>query len=42
MRYHGLDLPRAPIMFLGVVLHVGVMYMPFLDEMDILTIAEQH
>ena len=30
------------MIFLGVVLHVGVMYMPFLDEMDILTIAQQH
>ncbi len=29
------------MMFLGVVLHVGVMYMPFPDEMDILTIAEE-
>ena len=41
MRYHGLDLLRAAMMFLGVVLHVGVMYMPFPDEMDILTIAEE-
>ena len=40
MRYHGLDLLRALMMFLGVVLHAGVMYMPFPDEMDILTIAE--
>ena len=29
------------MMFLGVVLHVGVMYMPFPDETDILTIAEE-
>ena len=29
------------MMFLGVVLHVGVMYKPFPDEMDILTIAEE-
>ena len=28
------------MMFLGVVLHAGVMYMPFPDEMDIQTIAE--
>ena len=27
-------------MFLGVLLHAGVMYMPFPNEMDILTIAE--
>ena len=40
MRYHGLDLLRAAMMFLGVVLHAGVMYMPFPDEMDIQTIAE--
>ena len=41
MRYHGLDLLRAAMMFLGVLLHVGVMYKPFPDEMDILTIAEE-
>jgi len=35
MRYHGLDLLRAAMMFLGVVLQAGVMYMPFPDEMDI-------
>ena len=29
------------MMFLVVVLHVGVMYMPFPDEKDILTIAEE-
>ncbi|OUV39069.1 MAG: hypothetical protein CBC62_05970, partial [Opitutia bacterium TMED102] len=28
------------MMFLGIVLHAGVMYMPFPDEMDILTIAQ--
>ena len=41
MRYHGLDLLRAAMMFLGVVLQAGLMYMPFPDEMDILTIAEE-
>ena len=29
------------MMFLGVVLQAGLMYMPFPDEMDILTIAEE-
>ena len=35
MRYHGLDLLRAAMMFLGVVLHAGAIYMPFPNEMDI-------
>ena len=41
MRYHGLDLLRAAMMFLVVILHVGVMYMPLPDEKDIVTIAEE-
>ena len=40
MRYHGLDLLRAAMMFLGVVLHAGAIYMPFPNEMEIQAIAE--
>ena len=28
-RYHGLDFLRAAMMLMGIILHVGVCYMPF-------------
>ena len=28
-RYHGLDFLRAAMMLMGIILHVGVIYMPF-------------
>lgn len=40
MRYHGLDLLRAAMMFLGIVLHAGGLYSPYPNETDIQAIAE--
>ena len=39
-RYHGLDFLRAFMMILGIVLHVGVMYMPEPYGNDIVSILD--
>jgi len=38
MRYHGLDFLRAAMMLLGIVIHAGVLYMPYPHENDTVSI----
>ena len=40
MRYHGLDFMRAAMMLLGIVIHAGVMYMPYPHENDTVSILD--